>query len=449
MSRVADYIVVRNPVYHVPGIITDPASQIFRFTVPPNTALARRALLSFQLRSISGEVDLTLSISINGTQVFTRPLHAPQTYDFTIQEALPTNLLVLGDNANNIVFTRTNVVGGPLAVSDIIVWFRVDSNLMRTIQMNDHGDIFAGGEGEDGDLVLRSTGGAGRIRLDAGSANAWIGGNGAGGDLILFRTDGDNHTLSEATVHLSGQQGEVRVGSNGTSGDLFLFPSHVAGINSPSTQASVQLQGDNARLIVGGGGAGEVAASRDGEILVRGGSPEGNRITLSGEDAQVRVGGFGADANLILRSQTNENRILLDAANASIAVGGNTVAQATIHLDGATGDIRANGNVSAANFFAGAIQLNVPDYVWESNYALMPLAELRAYTAREKRLPNMPSAAEIKREGLNLSQFQMQLLEKIEELTRYLLTQQETIQAQQAQIDALGSQLKQLAQGQH
>ena len=200
----------------------------------------------------------------------------------------------------------------------------------------------------------------------------------------------------------------------------FLFPSHVAGINSPSTQASVQLQGDNARLIVGGGGAGEVAASRDGEILVRGGSPEGNRITLAGEDAQIRVGGFGADANVVLRSQTNQNRILLDAANASVALGGNTVPQATIHLDGQTGDIRANGNVNAASFIAGGTPLNVPDYVWDGNYDLMPLAELGAYTAREEASQHAERLGGQAR-WPELSEFQMRLLEKIEELTLYLL----------------------------
>jgi hypothetical protein len=333
-------------------------------------------------------------------------------------------------------------------VSDVIVWFRVDSTIMPAIQLTSHGDIFAGGNGEDGDLVLRSTRGEDRIRLDAQTANAWIGGNGAGGDLILFRSDGDNRTLSPATVHVSGQQGEIRVGGNATSGDLFLFPSHVTGIDSPATHASVQLQGNNARLIVGGGGLGEVAASRDGEVLVRGGSPEGNRISLTGADAQIRVGGFGADASVILRAQTNHNRILLDAASASIAVGGDTIPQSTIHLDGATGDIRADGNVNATTFIAGGTALNVPDYVWDSNYALMPLAELRAYTEREKRLPNMPSAAEVKRDGLNLSQFQVRLLEKVEELTRYLFAQQETIQAQQVQIEALGSQVHQLTHGQ-
>jgi len=65
--------------------------------------------------------------------------------------------------------------------------------------------------------------------------------------------------------------------------------------------------------------------------------------------------------------------------------------------------------------------------VFEPDYSLMPIEDLRAFVAREKRLPNVPSARDIKSQGLNLSQFQMRLLEKVEELTLYTLTQQEQI----------------------
>ena len=160
---------------------------------------------------------------------------------------------------------------------------------------------------------------------------------------------------------------------------------------------------------------------------------------------------FKADTLLSLSSRDHVQRIRLDANQGDLRMGGNgadgdlvlfpssgnigSLSTATIRLD-ATG-----GKVLATSFTAGGTTLNVPDYVWDSNYALMPLAELRAYIARERRLPNVPSAAQIKREGLDLSQFQMQLLEKIEELTRYLLAQQETIEQQETRIDALEGQL--------
>jgi len=69
-----------------------------------------------------------------------------------------------------------------------------------------------------------------------------------------------------------------------------------------------------------------------------------------------------------------------------------------------------------------------PDYVFEPDYELMPLDELQAFIEREKHLPNVLSSSDV--EGgkrVNMSQLQVQLLEKVEELTLYTLDQQEKI----------------------
>jgi hypothetical protein len=107
------------------------------------------------------------------------------------------------------------------------------------------------------------------------------------------------------------------------------------------------------------------------------------------------------------------------------------------------GDVR----VSGGSFIDDGTVLNVPDYVFEEDYHLMPLDELAAYIAREKHLPNVPSQDEIHRDGLNLSQFHMRLLEKVEELTLYTLAQQEQLDAQQQVITALEVRLSALEQG--
>jgi hypothetical protein len=71
------------------------------------------------------------------------------------------------------------------------------------------GNAFLGGNGVDGDLVLRSDSGQDRIRLDAGGSNLWVGGNGAGGDILLFANGGDNQTVSQATIFLNGDTGDI------------------------------------------------------------------------------------------------------------------------------------------------------------------------------------------------------------------------------------------------
>ena len=89
------------------------------------------------------------------------PSPDPKTYDFTIQEVIPADKLVLGDNANLITFTRTlsddQALLIPITMSDVIVWVQVDSEQMRTVQIDGNGNIFAGGAGADGDFVLRGT----------------------------------------------------------------------------------------------------------------------------------------------------------------------------------------------------------------------------------------------------------------------------------------------------
>lgn len=74
---------------------------------------------------------------------------------------------------------------------------------------SDTGNIFAGGDDSDGDIVLRAGDGRDRIRLDAGGGNLWLGGNGVDGDLVLFAADGDNTTLDKATIHLNGSAGDI------------------------------------------------------------------------------------------------------------------------------------------------------------------------------------------------------------------------------------------------
>jgi hypothetical protein len=279
-----------------------------------------------------------------------------------------------------------------------------------------------GGSGTDGDILLYPSDEDiaafekvvfATIRVDAEDATlrlGKIGERGKPGKILLRGGD-----LSGGTrIRLDASSADLRMGGSGADGDIMLFTAD-ADSDSAATEASIHLN-------AGGG-----QAWGGGTIALRGGSPQNNRIVLNAIAANIVVGGNGQHGDLYVFPGTADHA---------------PVTQATIHLDGQTGD------VSATSFTAGGIQLDVPDYVWDSNYALMPIEELRAYTAREKRLPNMPSAAEIKREGLNLSQFQMQLLEKIEELTRYLLMQQETIEAQQAQIDALGSELQGLTHGQ-
>ena len=66
-------------------------------------------------------------------------------------------------------------------------------------------------------------------------------------------------------------------------------------------------------------------------------------------------------------------------------------------------------------------QMNWSDFVFEANYELEPLKELEDYIKVNKHLPNIPSEQEIKEDGLDLGNMQKIQMQKIEELTLYII----------------------------
>ncbi|MDR6760633.1 hypothetical protein J2Y38_000831 [Flavobacterium sp. 2755] len=74
------------------------------------------------------------------------------------------------------------------------------------------------------------------------------------------------------------------------------------------------------------------------------------------------------------------------------------------------------------------------DYVFFDNYKLMPLSELEIFISNNKHLPNVPSAKEIKEDGINIADMIRIQQEKIEELTLYIIEQNRKIEALQAKV---------------
>lgn len=64
---------------------------------------------------------------------------------------------------------------------------------------------------------------------------------------------------------------------------------------------------------------------------------------------------------------------------------------------------------------------NFPDYVFNKNYQLMNLGTLEKYITINQHLPNMPSAEQVEKEGADLAEINRVLVEKVEELTLYLI----------------------------
>jgi len=84
---------------------------------------------------------------------------------------------------------------------------------------------------------------------------------------------------------------------------------------------------------------------------------------------------------------------------------------------------------------------NWPDYVFAEEYDLMPLDELKQTIALQKHLPNIPPASVVEEEGILIGDMQKRMMEKIEELTLYILDLHESIKIQQSEIARLQADL--------
>ena len=97
--------------------------------------------------------------------------------------------------------------------------------------------------------------------------------------------------------------------------------------------------------------------------------------------------------------------------------------------------LAVNGNVHAK-------QVNVDingwnDYVFNKDYILMPLKKIKIYIDQNHHLPEIPSEQQIIKNGLDVGEMNKVLVKKVEELTLYLIQQQEEIKKLKIKVEHL------------
>lgn len=88
--------------------------------------------------------------------------------------------------------------------------------------------------------------------------------------------------------------------------------------------------------------------------------------------------------------------------------------------------LSVNGKVKAQELYLTTTVW--PDNVFENTYKLMPLKELEKSIQKEKHLPGIPSEKEVIENGVGIADMQAKLLQKIEELTLYIIEQNKRIE---------------------
>ena len=242
-------------------------------------------------------------------------------------------------------------------------------------------------------------------------------------ERMRITSAGNVTTTGDVGIGISTPTARLDVESNGSNPVTARFRN-----SNPSADVFNVLLMENANTGVNGSSALQLASNSSfaniqahgsGRTISRFGQPLASwvEIVVAGASNGVIVG-TQFDKPLILGTN-NADRLHINPTG-DIGIGTTTPAS-KLHVNG--GDIR----VSGGSFIDDGVTLNAPDYVFEPSYRLMPLEELREFITQEKHLPNVPNAREVREQGLNLGQSQMRLLEKIEELTLYTLSQHEQI----------------------
>ncbi len=78
------------------------------------------------------------------------------------------------------------------------------------------------------------------------------------------------------------------------------------------------------------------------------------------------------------------------------------------------------------------VETNWSDFVFEKNYKLPSLKEVEAYINENKHLPEIPAASEVETTGADVGTILKLHMQKIEELTLYIIQQQKEIEALKA-----------------
>ncbi|GAF02393.1 hypothetical protein [Saccharicrinis fermentans] len=90
-------------------------------------------------------------------------------------------------------------------------------------------------------------------------------------------------------------------------------------------------------------------------------------------------------------------------------------------------ELRVSGLIQAEEILVEA-NGNTADFVFDKNYQLRDLSEVETFINANKRLPGIPSAAQMEEQGVNLAEMNKLLLQKVEELTLYAIKKEKRIE---------------------
>ena len=167
-----------------------------------------------------------------------------------------------------------------------------------------------------------------------------------------------------------------------------------------------------------------VATGGDANLIMQANAGAGSPFWITASTNMLKIG-------KVQSTEPSTGVINIDV-NANMAIGGNPTSNYLLNV---YGNVRAN---------QVTVNTTGADFVFDTAYKLPSLRQLENYIHANHHLPNITPEKQKQQEGVNLGDNQTQLLQKVEELTLYIIQQNKKIIQQdkkmaqmQAQIDAL------------
>ena len=188
-------------------------------------------------------------------------------------------------------------------------------------------------------------------------------------------------------------------------------------------------------------------------------SQTGNVVTLSNGGGSFNLPTFTdsslyAADGIINQATTTSNNRIVDMNNSNIWFNtANSTSNGKIYLGASSVYPSTTGNYKL--FVEGGIltekvkvavrnTFNWADYVFAKDYKLMPLKEVEQFVTINKHLPGISSASELVKNGLDVAEMQSKQMEKIEELTLYIIDQNKSLELQNKAIEKNNKEIEDL-----
>jgi hypothetical protein len=139
---------------------------------------------------------------------------------------------------------------------------------------------------------------------------------------------------------------------------------------------------------------------------------------------------FASNGNLVLVSNQN-------ATSGNVLIGETTQTNTSYKLD-------VNGNIRADKL---VVNTTGADYVFDPGYHLSPLDSLNKYIQLNHHLPDIESARQMQQQGMDVGETQKELLQKVEELTLYVIRLNKQVQLQNNQLKMQDVKIAKLEKG--